>query len=92
MFIAKCTIDFQKRAADLSEIKSASASMSALSMWMIIRSARGDVSNPYSRILSSFFDKICGPLRNGRRNRGNLILVLMQKCGIDVARADGQSQ
>ncbi|MEP5757740.1 MAG: sulfotransferase family protein [Litoreibacter sp.] len=42
------------------------------------------VRNPYSRILSSFFDKICGIQRNGRRYRGNLVPLLIQKYGIDV--------
>ena len=42
------------------------------------------VRNPYSRILSSFFDKICGIQRNGRRYRGNLVPLLMQKYGIAV--------
>ena len=42
------------------------------------------VRNPYSRILSSFFDKICGTQRNGRRYRGNLVPLLMQKYGIEV--------
>ncbi|NND18731.1 MAG: sulfotransferase family protein [Silicimonas sp.] len=42
------------------------------------------VRNPYSRILSSFFDKICGIQRNGQRYRGNLIPQLAQKYGIVV--------
>jgi len=42
------------------------------------------VRNPYSRILSSFFDKICGIQRNGKRYRGNLVPLLMQKYGIQV--------
>lgn len=42
------------------------------------------VRNPYSRILSSFFDKICGIQRNGRRYRGNLVPTLIQKYGIEV--------
>ncbi len=47
------------------------------------------VRNPYSRILSSFFDKICGIQRNGKRYRGNLVPLLIQKYGIDVGGADG---
>jgi len=35
------------------------------------------VRNPYTRILSSFFDKICGIQRNGRRYRGNLVPLLV---------------
>ncbi|MFO1174906.1 MAG: sulfotransferase family protein [Paracoccaceae bacterium] len=42
------------------------------------------VRNPYARILSSFFDKICGVQRNGKRYRGNLVPMLIQKYGIDV--------
>ena len=42
------------------------------------------VRNPYTRILSSFFDKICGIQRNGQRYRGNLIPQLAQNYGIDV--------
>jgi hypothetical protein len=47
------------------------------------------VRNPYTRILSSFFDKICGIQRNGSRYRGNLVPVVMQNYGIDVGGADG---
>ncbi|MGO4852600.1 sulfotransferase family protein [Phaeovulum sp. W22_SRMD_FR3] len=42
------------------------------------------VRNPYARILSSFFDKICGIQRNGKRYRGNLVPQLIQKYGIEV--------
>ena len=42
------------------------------------------VRNPYGRILSSFFDKICGIQRNGKRYRGNLVPLLTQKYGIEV--------
>ncbi|PRY23778.1 sulfotransferase family protein [Aliiruegeria haliotis] len=42
------------------------------------------VRNPYARILSSFFDKICGIQRNGRRYRGNLVPLLIQRYGIEV--------
>jgi len=48
------------------------------------------VRNPYTRILSSFFDKICGVQRNGKRYRGNLVPLLIQKYGIDVGGPDGQ--
>jgi hypothetical protein len=48
------------------------------------------VRNPYTRILSSFFDKICGIQRNGKRYRGNLVPLLVQKYGIEVGDpADG---
>ncbi len=42
------------------------------------------VRNPYARILSCFFDKICGIQRNGGRYRGNLVPLLVQKYGIEV--------
>ncbi|WP_323008847.1 sulfotransferase family protein [Paracoccus sp. (in: a-proteobacteria)] len=42
------------------------------------------VRNPYARILSSFFDKIAGIQRNGKRYRGNLVPQLMQRYGVDV--------
>jgi hypothetical protein len=42
------------------------------------------VRNPYTRILSSYFDKICGIQRNGQRYRGNLVPQLAQKYGIEV--------
>src|SRR5690606_28902727 len=48
------------------------------------------VRNPYGRILSSFFDKICGIQRNGRRYRGNLVPLLMQKYGVTVGGEDGK--
>ena len=47
------------------------------------------VRNPYTRILSSFFDKICGIQRNGQRYRGNLVPMIIQKYGIEVGGADG---
>ncbi|MEM7242740.1 MAG: sulfotransferase family protein [Pseudomonadota bacterium] len=42
------------------------------------------VRNPYSRVLSSFFDKICGIQRNGKKYRGNLIPNLAQTYGIET--------
>ena len=42
------------------------------------------VRNPYARILSSYFDKICGIQRNGKRYRGTLVPQLIQKYGIEV--------
>ena len=42
------------------------------------------VRNPYTRILSSFFDKIAGVQRNGQRYRGNLVPGLVQTYGIQV--------
>jgi hypothetical protein len=49
------------------------------------------VRNPYTRILSSFFDKICGIQRNGKRYRGNMVPLLMQKYGIEVGGDDGKA-
>ena len=46
------------------------------------------VRNPYTRILSSFFDKICGIQRNGKRYRGNLVPMLVQKYGVEVGSPD----
>ena len=48
------------------------------------------VRNPYTRILSSFFDKICGIQRNGKRYRGNLVPLLVQKYGIAVGGDAGE--
>lgn len=42
------------------------------------------VRNPYTRILSSFFDKICGIQRNGKRYRGKMVPMLVQKYGVEV--------
>lgn len=42
------------------------------------------VRNPYSRILSAFFDKICGIQRNGKRYRGNLVPKLSRQYGVQV--------
>ena len=50
------------------------------------------VRNPYTRVLSSFFDKICGIQRNGKRYRGNLVPLLVQKYGIEVGRPDGKEE
>jgi hypothetical protein len=48
------------------------------------------VRNPYTRVLSSFFDKICGIQRNGKRYRGNLVPKLMYEYGIEVGGDDGK--
>ncbi|MBT9384014.1 sulfotransferase family protein [Pseudooceanicola sp. CBS1P-1] len=48
------------------------------------------VRNPYTRLLSSFFDKVCGIQRNGNRYRGNLVPLLIQKYGIEVGGPDGK--
>jgi hypothetical protein len=43
------------------------------------------VRNPYTRILSTFFDKIAGIQRSGTRYRANFITPLTNKYGVDVA-------
>ena len=50
------------------------------------------VRNPYTRILSSFFDKICGIQRNGKRYRGNLVPKLTYTYGIEVGGDDGKQE
>ena len=50
------------------------------------------VRNPYARVLSLFFDKICGIQRNGRRYRGNLVPLLIQKYGIEVGGEEGTEE
>lgn len=50
------------------------------------------VRNPYTRILSSFFDKICGIQRNGRRYRGKLVPLIIQKYGVEVGGDDGKQE
>ncbi|WP_170565243.1 sulfotransferase family protein [Ruegeria atlantica] len=50
------------------------------------------VRNPYTRILSSFFDKICGIQRNGKRYRGNLVPTLIYNYGIEVGGDDGKGE
>ncbi len=42
------------------------------------------VRNPYTRILSTFFDKIAGIQRSGTRYRVNFITPLTNKYGVDV--------
>ncbi len=42
------------------------------------------VRNPYSRILSAFFDKICGIQRNGKTYRGNLVPMLNKRYGVET--------
>ena len=42
------------------------------------------VRNPYARVLSAFFDKICGTQRNGKRYRGNLVPKLSRQYGVET--------
>ena len=46
------------------------------------------VRNPYTRILSSFFDKICGIQRTGWYYRRNMIPKVIPKYGIEVGSPD----
>ena len=42
------------------------------------------VRNPYSRILSAFFDKICGIQRNGQRYRGDMVPMIAKNYGVEI--------
>ena len=42
------------------------------------------VRNPYTRVLSAFFDKICGIQRNGKHYRGNLVPRLARQYGVET--------
>ena len=42
------------------------------------------IRNPWTRILSSFFDKIAGIQRSGNRYRGGALTPLMKRYGVDV--------
>ncbi|RMF40945.1 MAG: sulfotransferase family protein [Alphaproteobacteria bacterium] len=46
------------------------------------------VRNPYTRILSCFFDKICGIQRNGRRYRANQLPGLLRRYGVVIEGED----
>ncbi|MGB1033944.1 MAG: sulfotransferase family protein [Primorskyibacter sp.] len=46
------------------------------------------VRNPYDRVLSSFFDKICAIQRNGRRYRENTLPKMMRRYGVDLGKPD----
>ncbi|WP_298435902.1 sulfotransferase family protein [uncultured Jannaschia sp.] len=50
------------------------------------------VRNPYTRILSSFFDKIAGIQRNGKRYRGKLVPQLAAKYGVEVGSPEDDFQ
>ena len=50
------------------------------------------VRNPYRRILSSFFDKICGIQRNGNRYLANLVPRLSQQYDINIEGDFDQAQ
>ena len=42
------------------------------------------VRNPYARVLSAFFDKICSVQRNGQRYRGDLVPDIAKKYGMQI--------
>ncbi len=48
------------------------------------------VRNPYSRVLSSFMDKIAGVQRNGQYYRGDLVPRLGRTYGVDVSEGFDQ--
>lgn len=48
------------------------------------------VRNPYTRVLSAFFDKICGIQLSGGRYRGNALAQIVASYGIDVGGPEGQ--
>ena len=50
------------------------------------------VRNPYSRILSAYFDKICGIQRNGKRYLQKRMPLLTKKYGIEVGGDDGKDE
>ncbi|MEM6546216.1 MAG: sulfotransferase family protein [Pseudomonadota bacterium] len=43
------------------------------------------VRNPYTRILSAFFDKICGTQRNGQKYRGDMVAKITRGYAMDLA-------
>ena len=49
------------------------------------------VRNPYARILSAFFDKICAVQRNGGHYRGNFMDRIRRKYGIDIGGPECES-
>lgn len=46
------------------------------------------VRNPYTRILSAFFDKICGIQRNGKKYRGDLVPMIEKHYEMDIGGPD----
>ncbi|MEM9736342.1 MAG: sulfotransferase family protein, partial [Pseudomonadota bacterium] len=42
------------------------------------------VRNPYTRLLSAFFDKICGIQRNGNKYRGDMVPMIEARYGMDI--------
>ena len=50
------------------------------------------VRNPYARILSSFFDKICGIQRSGHYYRDTMVYMIMHKYGIEIGSPDNGFQ
>jgi hypothetical protein len=50
------------------------------------------VRNPYTRILSSFFDKVAGVQRNGKRYRGKPFQEILEGYGIHVGSPENNFQ
>ena len=50
------------------------------------------VRNPFTRVLSSFFDKIAGLQRNGKKYRGKQLQAILDKYKIDVGHPDENFQ
>jgi len=69
---------------------SRSAIISAVKNPDVFRFSR--VRNPYHKILSSFFDKICGVQRSCGRYRETLVPFLFESYGIDVGGEDGKQE
>ncbi|MEM7507229.1 MAG: sulfotransferase family protein [Pseudomonadota bacterium] len=46
------------------------------------------VRNPYTRILSAFFDKICGIQRNGNKYRGDMVSMIEKHYDMDIGGPD----
>ncbi|MEM7670029.1 MAG: sulfotransferase family protein [Pseudomonadota bacterium] len=42
------------------------------------------VRNPYTRILSAFFDKVCGIQRNGNKYRGDMVPMIEKHYAMDI--------
>ncbi|MEM7176864.1 MAG: sulfotransferase family protein [Pseudomonadota bacterium] len=46
------------------------------------------VRSPYTRILSAFFDKICGIQRSGSKYRGDMVPMIEKHYGMDIGGAE----
>ena len=50
------------------------------------------VRNPYTRILSAFFDKVCGIQRNGNKYRGDMVPMICEHYDMQIGAYDPESQ